>query len=212
MAQKFLTCMIIAKSHMSSIDDVISIFIKEQQTCLDKINPHVKIIEEIISVLLDARDNDKMIFTMGNGGSGSTASHFVSDLLKTAITKGSKRFKALSLVDNVPVNLAWSNDVSFDQAFAEQLKNFCTKGDVVIGFSGSGNSSNIINAMKLAKNQECHRIGITGMSGGELPKLCDLTIVVPSNDMLQIESVHLTLCHCITNVIRKQGVPQFSYE
>jgi len=197
---------------MPSTDDLISTFLKEQQICLENINPYIKIIEEIISVLLHARDNNKMIFTMGNGGSGSTASHFVSDLLKTAITKDSKRFKAISLVDNIPVNLAWSNDVSFDQSFAEQLKNFYAKDDVVIGFSGSGNSPNIINAMKLAKNQECKCIGITGMSGGELPKLCDLTIVVPSNDMLQIESVHLTLCHSITNVIRKQGIPRFNYE
>ncbi len=77
---------------------------------------------------------------MGNGGSGSTSSHFVSDLLKTAITNDSNRFKAISLVDNVPVNLAWSNDVSYDCIFLEQLKNFLASGDVVIGFSGSCNS------------------------------------------------------------------------
>jgi len=197
---------------MSNLNNLISTFLKEQQICLDKINSDVKNVKETISILLNARDNDKMIFTMGNGGSGSTASHFVSDLLKTAITKNSKRFKAISLVDNIPVNLAWSNDVSFDNAFAEQLKNFYKKDDVVIVFSGSGNSPNIINAIKLAKNQECKCIGITGMSGGELVKFCDQTIVVPSNDMLQIESVHLALCHCIINAIRKQGTPEFNYE
>ena len=108
---------------MSNLNNLISTFLKEQQICLDKINSDVKNVKEIISILLNAKDNDKMIFTMGNGGSGSTASHFVSDLLKTAITKNSKRFKAISLVDNIPVNLAWSNDVSFDNAFAEQLLN-----------------------------------------------------------------------------------------
>ncbi|RZD41876.1 MAG: phosphoheptose isomerase [Thaumarchaeota archaeon] len=197
---------------MSSTDDIISTFFKEQQTCLDKINPFIKTIEKMVSVLLFARDNNKMIFTMGNGGSGSTASHFVSDLLKTAIIKDSNRFKAISLVDNIPVNLAWANDVSYEQSFAEQLKNFYSKGDIVIGFSGSGNSPNILNAMKLAKNQGCKCIGITGMSGGKLPELCDITITIPSTDMLQIESAHLTLCHCIINVIRKQGTPQFKYE
>lgn len=197
---------------MSSTNDIISTFFKEQQTCLDKINPYIKTIEEMVSVLLFARDNNKMIFTMGNGGSSSTASHFVSDLLKTAIIKDSNRFKAISLVDNIPVNLAWANDVSYEQSFAEQLKNFYSKGDIVIGFSGSGNSPNILNAMKLAKNQGCKCIGITGMSGGKLPELCDITITIPSTDMLQIESAHLTLCHCIINVIRKQGTPQFKYE
>jgi D-sedoheptulose 7-phosphate isomerase len=197
---------------LSDISDVISIFLKEQQICLDNMNPHTKILEDIITMLLHARDNGKIIFTVGNGGSGSTASHFVSDLLKTTITKNSKRFKAISLVDNIPVNLAWSNDVSFDQSFAEQLKNFCSKDDILIGFSGSGNSLNVVNAMKFAKNQHCKCIGITGMGGGKLSKLCDLTIVVPSNDMLQIESAHVTLCHCIVDVIRKQGIPQFNYE
>ena len=197
---------------LSDISDVISTFLKEQQICLDDMNPHTKTLEDIVTMLLHARDNGKMIFTIGNGGSASTASHFVSDLLKTTITKDSKRFKAISLVDNIPVNLAWSNDVSYDQSFAEQLKNFCSKDDVLISFSGSGNSLNVINAMKLAKNQHCKCIGMTGMGGGEFPKLCDLTIVVPSNDMLQIESAHVTLCHCIVDVIRKQGVPQFNYE
>jgi D-sedoheptulose 7-phosphate isomerase len=197
---------------LSDISDVISTFLKEQQICLDDMNPHTKTLEDIVTMLLHARDNGKMIFTIGNGGSASTASHFVSDLLKTTITKDSKRFKAISLVDNIPVNLAWSNDVSYDQSFAEQLKNFCSKDDILISFSGSGNSLNVINAMKLAKNQHCKCIGMTGMDGGEFPKLCDLTIVVPSNDMLQIESAHVTLCHCIIDVIRKQGVPQFNYE
>jgi len=197
---------------MHSTKEEITNFFKEQQNCLDKINPITKTIEEIILLLLSARDNNKMIFTMGNGGSSSTASHFVSDLLKTAIIKESKRFKAISLVDNIPVNLAWSNDVSYEQSFAEQLKNFYSKDDIVVGFSGSGNSPNILNAMKLAKNQGCKCIGITGMSGGKLAELCDIAIIIPSNDMLQIESTHLTLCHCIIDIIRKQGTPQFNYE
>lgn len=197
---------------MANTLDTISTFLKEQQMCLDKIDLDKKMIEKITNILLHARDEGKMVFTIGNGGSSSTASHFVSDLLKTAIIKDSKRFKAISLVDNVPVNLAWSNDVSYDQAFAEQLKNFCSIDDVVIGFSGSGNSPNIINAMKLAKKQGCQCVGITGMSGGKLHEICDVTFIVPSTNMLQIESAHLTLCHCIIDVIRKQGIPQFNYE
>ena len=77
---------------------------------------------------------------MGNGGSASTSTHFVSDLLKTSIIKNESRFKAISLSDNIPVILAWSNDESFDKIFVEQLKNFLQKDDIVIGISGSGNS------------------------------------------------------------------------
>ena len=94
---------------------------------------------EIYDIIINARDKNMQIFVMGNGGSASTASHFVSDLLKTSITNENNRFKAISLSDNIPVLLAWSNDVSYDTIFSSQLENFLQKGDVVIGISGSGN-------------------------------------------------------------------------
>ena len=149
---------------------------------------------------------------MGNGGSGSTASHFVSDLLKTALTKGDKRFSAISLVDNMPVILAWSNDSNFNDIFSEQIKNHISKGDVLIGFSGSGKSQNILNAFNIGKKSGSICIGITGMGGGKFPKICDVCFTVPSNDMLMIESIHLTLCHCIVSSIRQKGKPLFTYD
>jgi len=91
---------------------------------------------------------------MGNGGSGSTASHFTSDLLKTAITKNDNRFSAFSLTDNSPVILAWSNDSSFENIFEEQLKNHLKKNDILIGFSGSVTSKNLISAFRYAKKLE----------------------------------------------------------
>ena len=186
--------------------------LKKNQSCLVNIDTKLDQIKKITEQLIDARDNGKIIFTMGNGGSGSTSSHFVSDLLKTAITNDSKRFKAISLVDNIPVNLAWSNDVSYDSIFEEQLKNFLNKGDIVLAFSGSGNSANVVNALKYAKTKGAISIAISGMSGGEISKIVDISLVVPSNDMLIIESMHLLICHCITNVIREQGTPKFSYD
>ncbi len=149
---------------------------------------------------------------MGNGGSGSTASHFVSDLLKTAITEGDKRFSAISLVDNVPVLLAWSNDISYEEIFIEQLKNHLSTGDIIIGFSGSGTSKNVEKAFKYAKKNGATCIGITGMNGGNFPKICDIFYVVPSDNMLTIESMHLLICHCIVETIRNLGTPMFSYE
>ena len=172
----------------------------------------INAIEKIVDALIDARDKGSKVLTMGNGGSGSTASHFVSDLLKTAITKGDRRFSAISLVDNVPVTLAWSNDVSYEDVFVEQLKNFLTKGDVVIGFSGSGKSKNVVNALKYGKKKGAFCVGITGMSGGELSKICIVCFVVPSDNMLTIESMHLLVCHCIIETIRSLGKPMFTYE
>ena len=187
-------------------------FFNRQNDCNVALREQYKILESIINVLQKAQKNGKTIFTFGNGGSGSTASHFVSDLLKTAITKGNKRFAAISLVDNTPVNLAWSNDQSFDAIFIEQLKNFLKKNDVVFAFSGSGKSKNVIQAIKYAKKNNATCIGFTGMDGGELKKICDICIIVPSSDMLTIESTHLIICHCIIDFIRKSGKPLFKYD
>jgi len=197
---------------MNTKKDAIISFLKEQESCLEEISKQSTIIEKIIESLIKARDEGNKIYTCGNGGSASTASHFVSDLLKTAITKNNKRFSAISLADNIPVMLAWSNDTSYDDVFVEQLKNFLSEGDVVIGFSGSGKSRNIIKTMKYGKKNGAICIGLTGMSGGEFPKICDLCLVVPSDDMLAIESAHVTLCHCIISTIRKLGKPMFTYE
>lgn len=192
--------------------DVINSFLKEQQLCLEQIHDQTDIIEKIVNVLIEARDKGKKIYTMGNGGSASTASHFVSDLLKTAITKNHKRFSAISLTDNIPVMLAWSNDVSYEDVFVEQLKNFLTRGDVIIGFSGSGRSKNVVKAMIHGRKNGAICIGITGMSGGNFPKICDMCLIVPSDDMLAIESTHVALCHCIVSTIRSMGKPMFTYE
>ena len=108
--------------------------------------------------------------------------------------------------------LAWANDASFEDIFIEQLKNFLSKGDVIIGFSGSGKSKNVVKAMNFAKKNGATCIGITGMSGGDFPKICDICITVPSDDMLAIESTHVTLCHCIVSTIRSLGKPMFTYE
>jgi len=197
---------------MEDIRHNVNSFIKQQNSCMTKILKNTNDIVKIINLLIGARNKSHKIFTMGNGGSGSTASHFVSDLLKTAITKQNKRFQAISLVDNIPVLLAWSNDVSYDNVFVEQLKNYLSKGDIVIVFSGSGNSKNVISALKYAKKNGAFCIGLTGKSGGMMAKFCGICLKVPSSDMLTIESQHLTICHCIITAIRNTGIPLFKYD
>ena len=189
----------------------ITSYIDEQQHCMTLLKSKSDEINDICNQLLNARNKRKNIFVFGNGGSGSTASHFVSDLLKTAIVKKEKRFKAISLTDNVPLILAWSNDVSYDDVFIEQLKNHFSKGDILIGFSGSGNSKNIIKSLKFGKENNAYCIGFTGKSGGKMNKFCDICLKVPSQDMLTIESQHVMICHCIISIIRNLGKPLFTY-
>ena len=196
---------------MSKADNFTRSFFTDQIKCIEKLSKQEKQIKKIISILIKKRDTGKTIFTIGNGGSASTASHFVSDLLKTSIIKKTKRFKAISLVDNLPVILAWANDSSYSNIFLEQLKNLVSKGDVVIAFSGSGKSENVVKALRFAKKNGAICLGFTGMNGGYFPKLCDICCVVPSNDMLIIESTHVILCHCIVDTIRNLGKPVFQY-
>ena len=197
---------------MSKADNFTRSFFTDQIKCIEKLSKQEKQIKKIISILIKKRDTGKTIFTVGNGGSASTASHFVSDLLKTSIIKKTKRFKAISLVDNLPVILAWANDTSYDGIFEEQLKNLISKNDVVIAFSGSGKSENVVKALRFAKKNGAICIGFTGMHGGYFPKLCDICCAVPSNNMLIIESTHVILCHCIVDAIRNLGKPLFQYE
>ena len=197
---------------MPKMNNITKSFLVDQLKCIEKLSKHEDQIEKIINLLIKKRDAGNKIFTVGNGGSASTASHFVSDLLKTSITKKNKRFKAISLVDNLPVILAWANDISYDGIFEEQLKNLISKNDVVIAFSGSGKSENVVKALRFAKKNGAICIGFTGMHGGYFPKLCDICCAVPSNNMLIIESTHVILCHCIVDAIRNLGKPLFQYE
>lgn len=192
--------------------EFISNLLNEQSSCLKNLDNEIDLITVIIEKLIQARDSDSIILTMGNGGSSSTASHFIADLLKTAILKDEKRFRALCLTDNIPVFTAWANDTSYDEIFKEQLRNFVNKNSVVIAFSGSGTSKNVINALELAKSSGAYLIGFTGTPGGNFPKICDICIKIPSTNMLTIESFHLMICHIIISCIRETGIPEFSYE
>jgi len=196
----------------SDINNMIKDFLEIQSQCIQEIKESSGSIDKIIKIIISARNNNKTIFTMGNGGSGSTASHFVSDLQKTMILKNEKRLKAISLVDNIPVILAWSNDVSFESIFEEQLKNHVEKNDIVIAFSGSGKSKNVVNALKFANKKGAKCIGFTGRDGGYFNRICDVVFKVPSSDMLTIESQHIVICHCITATIRNLGKPMFRYD
>jgi D-sedoheptulose 7-phosphate isomerase len=194
------------------MDDSIQEFLDNHQKSITEISSNNDQLKKSIEKLLAARDNSRTIFTIGNGGSASTASHFTSDLLKTAITKNKKRFKSISLTDNMSVISAWSNDVSYDDIFLEQLKNFASKNDILIAFSGSGRSKNIIKCLNYAKKEGMFLIGFTGKSGGDFPELCDISYNVPNDDMLNIESLHIVICHCIISVIRSMDVPMFEYD
>ena len=188
-------------------NQIIDMYLDSQIDCISKIKDSHENLKKIFQVFLKARDQRRKIFVMGNGGSASTATHFVSDLLKTSLTKNTNRFKAFSLSDNIPVILAWANDTSYDEIFASQLENVLDKNDIVIGISGSGNSQNVLKAIKFANKMKVTTISLTGQKGGKISKISEINFTVPSNDMLTIETIHLMICHLITTMLRSSGNP-----
>ena len=183
------------------MDDIKS-YVIELKATLDRL-PWDKI-EEAIGVLHYARTTDKQVFILGNGGSAATASHFACDLGKRTILSNRPRFRAIALTDNMPIFSAYANDYGYEHVFAEQLANLINPGDIVIGISGSGNSANVLNAIRLAKSTQAVTIGFTGFDGGKLKDLVDICILVPSYCMEQVEDIHLMLEHLICTCLRKE--------
>jgi D-sedoheptulose 7-phosphate isomerase len=152
---------------------------------------------EAIEVLKQARDANRHIFVCGNGGSASTASHFACDMVKGASFGRDLRFRIMALTDSLPTITAYSNDVSYDCVFAEQLKNFAQPGDVVMAISGSGNSPNVLRAMEYGRSIGCRTIALTGRDGGKLAPLADVNIQARIPHMGRIEDVHMIVAHMI---------------
>lgn len=158
-------------------------------------------INDFVNLLLSARDSGKTIFIMGNGGSGATASHYCCDFNKGMSYQQTNRFKMICLNDNIPTMMAYSNDVSYDDAMVEQLKNFLQPGDLVIGISGSGNSKNIIKAIDYANAHDAETVGLTGFSGGELKRRAKHSVHVNIDDMQITEDAHMALCHMMYSIL-----------
>ncbi|MFM2412475.1 MAG: hypothetical protein RLZZ587_808 [Actinomycetota bacterium] len=154
-------------------------------------------LDELRSLFVDARANGNAIYTCGNGGSAATASHFATDLLKGASYGKDLRFKVVALTDATSTISAYSNDVTYDIVFEEQLRNFLNPGDIVVAISGSGNSLNVIRALRFAKAHGAHAVAFTGRDGGELGKEATLHINVAEQHMGRIEDVHMAICHMV---------------
>ena len=161
-------------------------------------------IERAADELYQAYQQERKVFLFGNGGSAALASHFACDLGKGTVSanKSTKRFQVLSLTDNTPLMTAWANDTSYEQVFAEQLRNFIQGGDIAFGISGSGSSPNVLLALQVARECGAINIGLTGFKGGKMAGLCDLCMIIPSDNMQIIEDLQLSIAHALFTVVR----------
>ena len=157
----------------------------------------IEAVKKVRSLLAEARDRGNRIFLCGNGGSASTASHMANDLGKGASLGREAPFKVIALTDNVSWITALANDLSYDDIFVEQLKNFAAPGDVLIAISGSGQSANVLKAVELANERGLSTVGWTGFGGGRLAEMVDIAIIVDSSHMGRVEDVHVVLMHLV---------------
>jgi len=158
---------------------------------------------QVVELLADARKQGATIFIAGNGGSAAIASHWVNDLGKATKRGGHPPMRVLSLSDNVSWLTALANDEGYERVFSGQLENFAKSGDVLIVISSSGNSMNLVQAVKLAKTRGVRTIGLLGFSGGTLKNLVDVCILVETEKGAYglVEPAHEMLCHLITKCL-----------
>ena len=167
----------------------------------------------VIDLLYETWIDRGTVYIMGNGGSASTATHFVCDLAKCTIVEGAHRFKVLGLNDNIPLVSALTNDNGFQHIYSEQLEPFLSRGDAVVAISvhgGSGGdkagpwSQNLLRALHLAKERGARTIGFSGFDGGALSRVADACVTIPVNSTPHVESLHLALEHLVCGALTER--------
>jgi len=176
-------------SYLTQVTDAITNLPKEQ-------------ISRLGVSLLRAYKNDKQVFTLGNGGSSSTASHMAADLAKNTIGPNMRRFRITSLSENAAIMTALANDLGYEHVFSEQLIDLIRPGDVLIAVSASGNSPNVLRAIRYARGESAEVVGVLGFDGGEAATLVDTAIIVPSTNYGIVEDVHLMINHMLVEYFR----------
>ena len=167
---------------------------------MDKID-HAQF-EKIITILAQAYTHDRQVFIAGNGGSAGTANHFVCDFGKNAVPfkglgPGKRRFRIISVSDNIEKITALGNDISFEEIFRQQLINLMREGDVFLAISASGNSPDIVRACEYAREMKSRIIVLAGFDGGKIREYAETAIVVPLSSYEQIEDIHLVILHMV---------------
>ena len=168
------------------------------KSTLDALDP--KALEALVEAFHTTYKKGGNIYTMGNGGSGASASHAAGDFLKGASYGLDKRFKMICLNDNLPSMMAIANDIGWESIFVEPLKNFLTNDDLVIGISGSGNSKNVVNALEFANANGATTVAMSGFKGGKIAQIATINVHAPVMDMEVTEDIHMV----IFNIVKKQ--------
>ena len=178
-----------------SIGDWICRYLQKQKEALDSIPQDA--VARLVDRLRAALAEDRQIFVFGNGGSAANSSHFVTDLGKGSSDKVGKRFRVLSLNDNVSWMTALGNDYAYEDVYVRQLENYARPGDVVLVMSVSGNSPNVVKAVEWARRHGVHTIALVGGKRGRLAEIADDPVVIDSHHYGRVEDAHMAICHML---------------
>ncbi len=173
----------------------ITNYLNAQKAALDSIA--VKDVEKIIALLQQALKSDAQIFVFGNGGSAANASHFATDLGKGSSDKVGKRFRVLSLNDNVSWMTAIGNDYAYEDVFVRQLENYGRKGDLAISLSVSGDSPNCVKALDWSKQNGLKTVALVGAKRGRMAEIADLAVVINDIHYGRAEDAQMAVCHLL---------------
>jgi D-sedoheptulose 7-phosphate isomerase len=176
-----------------------------------ELNSHKEVIEEVIASLrpkietactlcVNTIRNGRRMFFFGNGGSAADAQHLAAEL-SGRYKKERRGLPGIALTTDTSAITAISNDYEYDYIFERQVEALAEPGDLLIGISSTGNSSNIIRAFKAGKNTGCQTLGLSGKGGGKMNDNCDLNIVVPSNFTARVQEMHILIGHILCQAI-----------
>ena len=182
----------------------IAAFLDETRQLLEQLDREA--IAAAKRILLEGHQRRGRIYTMGNGGSASTAQHFACDLAKYVIPAGQRPFDVRCLTDNMPLYTAWANDAEREEVFANQMRGLLTADDVVLTISvhgGSGFSADLVRAIRYAREVGARTIALVGFDGGVLHRECECSILVPVNSTPQTEATHLVIEHLLMHLLKE---------
>jgi D-sedoheptulose 7-phosphate isomerase len=173
----------------------VSDYIRAQKAAHDSIP--VDAVAELIEELQQALRDDRQIFVFGNGGSAANASHFATDLGKGSSDKMGKRFRVLSLNDNVSWMTALANDYAYEDVFVGQLQNFGRAGDIALGISVSGNSPNCVKALDWAQKKGLRTVALVGAKRGRMAEIAERVLVINDTHYGRVEDAQMGICHML---------------
>lgn len=181
---------------------VLSAYIKELSEKILKTD--VSHLELVCNSLIEAKQEKRQIFIIGNGGSASTASHMANDLVKGCRIGDCTGLRAIALTDSNAIITCLANDFSYEEIYSIQIKTYAEPGDLLIGFSGSGNSKNVLRGLDIAKQMGLKTIGFTGATGGNMEQYCDILVHAPTDCMEMLEDLHLMYEHTLVMAVRQE--------